>query len=484
MAVTGLSAAGALPVWSGSPHHAALPPLDLFADVRVLLSQTSSYPRFVVGLALTLGGRVVVLAALLGALDRSRLLRAAHFYAAALPLALIAGGFAFAGTTAVYSTFVWIGVVIAVVTVLVAVPRFWRAGGWLRTLPKVLVYLVALLVTSLVATLGTTTTRVATVWVSGALTAATIHWIGRDQGDVVRRRLPPVAGVVAVVAVTIGAVTVSPASPPSLVRARAASLFLVPGIGGSSGTSTLFHLDPGTLGFDCEDTTYFSYAGTGDGAPQREAQCPITSGAPYRAQDTRRPLDELVRSFRAQYAELEPPVVVVAHSQGGWVAAAALARLPPPTPPGALVLLGSFPGHRTSYAVDRGPGVVGTDLLELLTALLRRTDATSFHPRAPLARALLGTRGAVAATVQEALDAGVPIVTVTSAFDLPIMTDHRDLRGVTALCPVAVQHGDLPRSEAVLAAVREALDASVAPACGPWPRWPLLALSAFAVPAG
>src|SRR5690606_24229153 len=130
----------------------------------------------------------------------------------------------------------------------------------------------------------------------------------------------------------------APAAPP------AGTLFLVPGNGGSSGTSTMFLLDPAALGYRCDQTAYFSYAGRGDGAPRRDARCPITRGAPYTAADTRRPPAGLVAAFRAQLADLPPPVVVVAHSQGGWLAAAALTgdladRVE------AVVLLGAFPRH-------------------------------------------------------------------------------------------------------------------------------------------
>lgn len=483
--VTALSAANVIPVWPGSAHLVALPPLDLFADVRVLLAEAPSYPAFLAGLVLVIGVRAAVLAAMLRALHGPGLLRAVRFYVFALPVALVAGGLAFAGVAAVYATFLWIGVAVTLVTALVVAPRPWRDGGTPPGALQTLAYLAALLVVSLVSSLGGTGVRLLMVWVSGALTAATIHWLGRGVTPSRSRPAPAIGVPVALVAlVALVAAAVTPAAAPARAEPRTeGSLFLVPGIGGSSGTSTMFHLDPVALGYGCDATAYFSYAGPGTGAPQRDARCPIRSGAPYRAQDTRRPLAELLPSFRAQYAELAEPVVVVAHSQGGWVAAAALAHADV-SPPAALVVLGSFPGHDAAYRLGGGAGAVGTDLLEALTALLRRVDATSFDPRAPLARELLGTPGAVADTMREAVAAGVPVITVTSAFDLPIMAGDRALHGAVELCPFAVHHGDLPRSPRVLREIRRALESPVESDCGWWPRRPLQAFSAFAVPTG
>jgi len=42
--VTILGLAGLLPRWPGILHEVALPPLDLFADIRVLMVQANSYP--------------------------------------------------------------------------------------------------------------------------------------------------------------------------------------------------------------------------------------------------------------------------------------------------------------------------------------------------------------------------------------------------------------------------------------------------------
>jgi hypothetical protein len=491
-AVTVLGVAGVLPVWGGTAQQVALPPLDLFADVRVLLAEAPSYPSFVAGLVAAVGARSLVLAAMLRALDRAGLVRAARFYVLALPCALVAGGLAFSGVAAVYSPFLWTGIAITIGTALVMGPRPWRPAGVATATAKVLAYVVALLVVSLLSALGGTAARLVLVWISAGLTAATARWMRVARAGV--RSIPvtpggsplrPTAFVVllALVAPVAGVAARSTATPPP--TSQEGSLFVVPGIGGSSGTSTMFGFDPAALGYDCDATAYFSYAGPGRGAPQRDARCPIRQGAPYRAADTRRPLAELVRFFRAQYAALEPPVVVIAHSQGGWIAAAALGRDPGAgvASPAALVLLGAFPDHRRGYQLDgTGPGVVGTDALEVLMAGLRGLRGTTFDPRAPLARELLGTEGTIERVTRQTIGAGVPVVTVTSAFDLPIMTGDRGHPDAAELCPVYVLHGALPDASEVYAGIRQALDGEAAPRCGWWRRWPLRAFSAFAVP--
>lgn len=487
--VSALGASGVIPLWPGSVHQVALPPLDLFADVRVLLAESPSYPAFVVQLVVVFAARTAVLATMVGALDRGGLARAACFYGAALPVAVVAGGLAYSGVNAVYSPFLWGGVALAVATLVAMGGRPWRHGtGRHRTL-RVVVYLAALLVVSLLSAVGGSGARLALVWVSAALTAVTIRWLDRDRPTRTRNRAPlPVVLVPAVLpallALPVSSPVSSPVSPPLASRPEG-TLFVVPGIDGSSGDSTMFRLDPAALGYDCDSTVYFSYAGTGPGAPQRGSRCPIRTGAPYGPDDTLRPLEELVDTFRAQYAQLEPPVLVIAHSQGGWIATAALgtgSTVPAPT---ALVLLGAFPGHRSAYQLDgHGEGVVGTGLLEALTALLRGLHVTAFDPRAPLPRELLATPGAIERHTQGALAAGVRVITVTSALDLPVMAGDGELPGAEQSCPVYVHHGHLPESARALAEVRQALGSPDGRRCAWWRRWPAQAFSSFAVPTG
>lgn len=488
-AVSALAAVGLLPSGPGLAHHVALPPLDLFADVRVLLAEAPSYPWFVAGLVVSVAARSVVMAAMLGALHGDGVARAAAFYGAALVPALVAGSLGFAGVAAVYSLFLWIGVAVALVVAVVMGPMPWRGTPprrWYRRGARVAVagYLGALLVVSLGSAGGSGLVRVGLVWVSAGLTAVVVRWLpGRSERGA--GRPSPAAGVVLVL--VLAAVPLSAASRPAPAPAPgdAGTLFLVPGIGGASGTSSVFHLDPAALGFDCGRTAYFSYAGTGRGAPRRQAQCPITTGAPYRAEDTQRPLGELAASFRSQLAELTPPVVVVAHSQGGWVTAAGLDGLDAADARSvdAVALLGTFPRHEGGYVLDgTGAGAVGTDALEALTAGLRAVDATSFDPRGPLARGLLGTAGAVDRLMEAGFPRGIRVATVTSAYDLPVMGHDWQLARAADLCPVYVDHGDLPTADPAMRQVREFLAGEDDGRCPWWHRWPTQAFSAFAAP--
>ncbi|HEX6418634.1 MAG TPA: hypothetical protein VFZ77_09060, partial [Acidimicrobiales bacterium] len=455
-AVTALAAAGPVPAWAGLAHHVALPPLDLFADVRVLLAEAPSYPSFVSGLAASLVVRSVVLAAMLGALDRQGVVRGLAFYGASLVPAVAAGVLGFAGVVVLYAVFLWAAVVVAVAAAVVLGPlpwRRWRCRGARRV---VVAYLAALLAVSLASSAGAGPAQVGLVWVSAGLTAVAVRRLS-GGGRWLRGGWRPVPSAILAVVLAAGPVQApaqahAPAAAPAVGVSplqRTGTLYLVPGIGASSGTSTMFRLDPGALGFGCEQTVYFSYAGPGDGAPQRSSRCPITRGAPYVAEDTHRPMAELAASFRAQLADLTPPVVVVAHSQGGWIAASALGGGPAGAVD-AVVLLGTFPRHQRGYVLDgTGGGLVGTDGMEALTGVLRAAGATSFDPRAPLPRDHLGTTGAVADLMADGFAPGVRVVTVTAAPDLPVMGADWRLDDATDLCPVYVDHSGLITSSRV-----------------------------------
>jgi hypothetical protein len=501
-AVSLLGAAGAIPVWAGLPHHTALPPLDLAADVRVLLAEAPSYPWFVLGLLAVVALRAAVLTAVLRSLASDGLGWAVRFYALALGPALVAGALGYAGVAALYSPFLWIGAAVSVIAVIVLGPLPWRrlgAGGWRRR--RLTGYLAALLAISLVSALGGPVVQTACVWVSVGVTVIVAAW--PQVGSVLPHPVHG-TGIAAVALVVVGLAAPAPAWgrgrpagsgsagwPAASVPAGAAvtgegagggTLFLVPGIGGMTGTSTMFELDPAALGFDCDRTAYFSYAGPGRGGPQRQARCPVRTGAPYRFDDTRRPIGELATSFRAQLAELTPPVVVVAHSQGGWVTAAGLDEASAP-PVEAVVLVGVFPDHRRGYELDgTGAGVVGTDAMEALVALLRGADATTFDPRAPLTRQVLGMPDGVRDIMRGAFPPEVRVATVTSVFDLPVMAEGWQLPGVTDLCPVPVHHGHLPTSSQVHDRISAFLAGRPESGCPPWRRWPAQAVTAFGSP--
>lgn len=488
--VTCLVLLDVIPAWAGLAHHTALPPLDLLADVRLLMAEAPSYPWFAAGLVVVLVARSMMMAAMLGALDRRGVAWCGGLYGAALLPALVAAVLGFAGVAVLYAQFVWVALVVAVVTLLVMGPWPWTPAGRRRSARRgVLAYLGVLLALSLASALGDATLQVALVWVSAGATAVFVRRLAAvaapDRSPVGRAAVVPVAlGAAVALLVIVPAVVVSPSERSGPAGPRDGTLFLVPGLGAATGTSSMFGFDPDVLGFSCEQTAYFSYAGPGDGAPQRDARCPITTGAPYRAEDTRRPIGELAASFRDQVAELAPPVVVVAHSQGAWVTVAGIEETVAPDV-GAAVLISAFPRHERGYVLDGpGAGVVGTDGVEVLTSVLRSLDATSFHPRAPLAREHLGTRGAIRDLMDDEIPPGLRVATVTSAFDLPVMGRDWRLDGAVDMCPVYVHHGGLPFSAAAQAQIRGFLDGRDRDPCGWWRLWPTKSVTAFGVPGG
>lgn len=127
-----LAATNAVPTWPGLIHLVALPPLDQFTDLRILLSRASSWPAFLVLLAGVAAARVALMAWLLGGLDARRLRFAALFYTVAFGPVLLA---AFADATAyavLYSRLFWPAVALIGVLVLTLGPVPWQGGSRLR----------------------------------------------------------------------------------------------------------------------------------------------------------------------------------------------------------------------------------------------------------------------------------------------------------------------------------------------------------------
>lgn len=485
----GLTALDLVPASPALPHLVALPPLDLFADVRLLYARASGPPGFVAGIAVALAVRVLLVAAVLGSLGRRVVRGALVTYLTALPFALVAGGLAFSAVAARYALFLWASIGVVVVVALVVAPLPWGAGRPGRAVRARLVvggYLVALLLVSLLATLGGEGARMALTVVSAALT----WWVIRHltPAGPKTRGADPVPGPTVITPLLVLALIVaplgSPAAPPGPGESgsRRGSLLLVPGIGGGSGTNTMFELDPASLGYSCAETYYYSYAGPGDGAPQGQAVCPIRTGAPYGPDDTLRPIDELADGFRRQLAQLPPPVAIVANSQGGWVAAAGLDGA------GgggieAVVLVGAFGGLDAGYPLGSGePGAVGTEALRGLTRFLRDRGWTNFDPDAPLAVDVMAS-GEVDDLVARLAGGGAPVVTITSAFDLPVMALGTEPAGVRAGCPVFQPHGELLHAPVVHEQIRHFLDGDEAGPCPWWRRWPTGAFAAFGAPA-
>ncbi|HKX25531.1 MAG TPA: hypothetical protein VJP08_04355, partial [Actinomycetota bacterium] len=155
----GIAVGGLVPRWPGLAHLVALPPLDLAVDLRLLVARAPSYPALLLGAALSVSIRTLLLGTLLFTIGRahsfgSGLVRALKLYLAALVLLAAAAGLEFAGLAAVYAWYAWGGLALTMVTALWLAPRALAPrGSRLRGVPIVLASVLALLVVGAVAKL-------------------------------------------------------------------------------------------------------------------------------------------------------------------------------------------------------------------------------------------------------------------------------------------------------------------------------------------
>ena len=483
-AVTLLAAVGVLPRWPGLTHLVALPPLDLITDIQALLVFSTSWPVLLAGLLVSLAVRSAVLATLLGGLTRARFALALRFYLLALPLCLLAAVPLYAAKAVLFYLLFWIGTALALVALFVLGAAPWlaeegrlRAGfsraarGGFRA-GTLGAYVAALTVLGFLADVMGEAGSVALVPVSAALTYGTAWMLRSDPGFRVARRavaLLPAAGAVALFWVVMAG---PPEGPPAAdgqgAGTREGSIMLMSGVDSSSGSGAILEIDPGYMGWSCDQAVYFSYAGPGDGQPQADAHCPIDHGAPYEAPDTLRPTSELVGFLSAMSEGLTPPGVIAGHSQGVWLLweAAAEGRL---RNTGAIVLVGAFPENMVSYAAEgeRGGGAVGRRFVQMIVQLPRPGGTSVFDVDSPLGREWLGHPEAVERTLAKPLPEGLQALSIASVFDLPMVSDHR-IRGAANACPVPVVHPNLPYSSELQDVIVAFLDGEPLPRCPAW----------------
>ncbi|AWG98455.1 hypothetical protein [Rhodococcus ruber] len=486
-----LAVTNAVPTWPGLIHLVALPPLDQFADLRLLLSRAPSWPVFLMLLAAVSAARVALMAWLLGGLDARRLRFAALFYAVAFGPVLLA---AFADATAyavLYSRLFWPAVALVGVLVLTLGPVPWQGTVRLRealalTRRRGLRVEVTLPYCAVVLALGALAERVPVltvplVPVSAVTTGLAIRAMHRPA---LRRPGAAVSAfVAALVAVSIAFVATRGYDEPEPGPPQPGSLLILSGINSASGRGAIHATDVHRLGYRCEQVYYFSYAGPGDGQPQRDATCPIRTGAPYGPSDTQRPFQEQVDLFVEQASGLPRPLVVAAHSHAVWVVWEAVATGRADVD--ALLLVGPFPSTPTGYPPPgvNAPGRVFADLLRLAAPA---TDLVRFHfdPETPAARDLLGTAGAAESVLARPLPGAVRASSLPSATDLPLMPDGRELDVERNECPARVAHPYLPESAAFEDAAIRFLNGRPPPPCPPWRDWGAVLVRPFGVPAG
>jgi hypothetical protein len=478
--VAALVAAGVIPVWTGLPHLVALPPLDLVGDLTLLLSRAEHPVLFGAGALASVLGRSLVLAALLGRLDRDGVLLALRWYACLWVPSLLVAVLAYASHAVLFYALFWFGLVgaLLVLGVTGAVP--WRTeGGTLRDgireawterlrLGTTGCYVAGLLALGWFASIGTGAALL-TLPVSAAWTWTAVWGLRSPSRAVAVRR--SVAGATAVaLAVVAWIAATGPDGPPEArpgAASREGSILLMSGIDSASGRGAVLELDPMALGYECEQTWYFSYAGPGAGQPRGDARCPIDHGAPYGPEDTMRGRDELVAHLEDFVAGMPSPAVVVAHSQAAWLAweAAADGRLGDQA---VLVLVGAFPENPVTYRHGElwSPGRL---VLEPIAQLPRPGGGTTaFDPDSPLGEEWLSV-ARPEETFDRSLPQGIEAVAMPSSFDLPLVPSGRGPPGATTLCPTPVIHPNLPYSDALIAAIDRGLGEPAEPGC-PWWR--------------
>jgi hypothetical protein len=495
-AVTAAGALGLLPRWQGLVHLVGLPPLDLVGDLQLLLVEATGLPTFVLGLVLSLVVRSAVLAWLLGGLDWPRFWFALRFYAVILPVAFVAAALLYGAKALLFYALFWGGLAVALLLLVLTAGVPWSAPGArragapdaagqdqrLRAGFKLAArhgfrggtigcYLALLTVIGVVADLAGTAASVALVPVSAALTYAAVWVLRVDPGWRAVRRAVAVVPAAAVVALAV-IVVAGPAGPPVADEpddARDGSILLMSGVDSSSGSGAILEIDPAVMGWTCERTFYFSYAGTGDGQPQRDALCPIDHGTPYVPEDTLRSRDEVVAFLEAQAEEMVAPAVVAGHSQGAWLVweAAADDRLPNVE---TVVLVGPFAQNAVAYPErgERGAGAVGRLIIDVIADMPRPGGTTVFEPDSPLGREWLGHPDAIERTLARPLPDGIRALSIASAFDLPLVHETHRVDGATDACPVDVVHPNLPYALEMQEAIGRFVEGRPLPGCPLW----------------
>ncbi|APE10812.1 hypothetical protein ACFYRW_16910 [Rhodococcus pyridinivorans] len=483
-----LAATNAIPTWPGLLHLVALPPLDQFTDLRVLMSRAPSWPAFLILFALVAVARVVLMAWLLGGLDVRRLRCAALFYAVAFGPVLVAACADATAYAVLYARMFWPAVALIAMMALVLGPVPWQGRFRLReagalTWRRGLRIEVMVPYCAVVATLGVVADRlpaltVPLVPVSALATGLAIAMMDRPS---LRRPRSVLAAFVAVlVAVSITFVTTHESGRPEPGPPQPGSLMILSGINSASGQGRIHATDVHRLGYDCEQVHYFSYAGPGDGQPQHNATCPIRTGAPYGPSDTQRPFGEQVDLFAQQASALPRPLTVAAHSHAVWVVweAVATGRVDADV----LLLIGPFPSTPTGYPpphVNEPGRVVG----DLLRAAVPVTDLFRLHfdPETPAARELLGTAGAAESILAQSLPVRVRAITLPSVTDLPL-TGDRQFDVERNGCPARTAHPNLPLSPAFEDTAIRFLNNHPPPPCPAWRGWVAAIARPFGMP--
>ncbi|HEV2757464.1 MAG TPA: hypothetical protein VG318_16995 [Actinomycetota bacterium] len=393
-----LVATGAFPGNGSAAASAAVFPLDVFFDAKQALAHGRGWPWFAAAAALSVVVRGGVLAATLWLRDGRPVpfevawWRCVRLAAVALAALVPSAALFFAGVAIRYAPFVWAAALLGFV------PAVWFArraaaldlGGGApagKGVPEIGTFLgYAFVVTAIAASMSVLggTGR----WAAALLLACTgplhalylLGWRNHLEAETYPAGGAFAAATTVAVVLGLGAATAYDRyvreSPPAGRASSAGTLALLGGADSTSETGALSEIDPRDFGFAASDTVVLSYAG---------------AGRRYSAADTHASLDAVARRVEEQLRLLDPPVVVLGHSQaagildriaGEDVAAAVIA--PPPRRP---------PPVRVPSPDQRGPGKTGGDAARALASALEAVGLPGFDVDAPAAPVHLASPG-------------------------------------------------------------------------------------------
>jgi hypothetical protein len=397
-----LVAFGAFPGSGASAASGAAFPLDVFFDAKQALAHGHGWPWFVAAAFLSVVARGGVLAATLW-LEGGRTApfevvwwRCMGLAAQALAAFVPSAALFFAGVAMRYAPFVWIAALLGFLPAVYFARRAAAldagtgvpAGKGVPELGTFLGY--AFVVTALAASMSVlgTTGR----WAAALLLACTgplhaLYLLGWRRH--LRDETFPAGGALAVAATLLvvaglGAATLFDRyvreAPPAGRADAGGTLALLGGADSTSETGALSEIDPRDFGFVDSDTVVLSYAG---------------ARLRYSATHTHDSLDAVAERVGEQLRLLDPPVVVLGHSQaagiidrmvaGGTAPDAAAVISPPPRRPPSLSV--PAPG-------ERGQGKTGGDAARFLSRVLEAAGMPGFDVDAPAAPVHLGSPGA------------------------------------------------------------------------------------------
>ncbi len=382
---------GVLPAVGTNAPAGAVFPVDVYFDVKQMLSATSSWPRAFLWLTLACLVRAAVLTTVLTLLDGKEGRFLPTFVPCLRLVAMAAVAFVpinvlfFSGTAIRYAPFLWLAAPVGLVITLLVLRKAIALdagtgvppGRGTPELGSFLTYAYVLAASSAALSfLGDRNLLLATLFIASMGPVHGLFFLGwresaRQQIHGHGGRLAVVVSVLLFGAIAAGTfydrVIRSPA--PVGTAPAAGSLLLLGGADSTSKTGALTELDPRDLGYPRGRARLLSYADDSE----------------YEATDTHGDLDATAELVSEQVTSADPPVALVGHSQAALILDRLLdAEL---SAPDVSVVLAAPPPYPPSVDVPEpgmnAPGKPGGDAARVLAWLLQRAGQPGFDVDAP-----------------------------------------------------------------------------------------------------